>query len=61
MNESWSLHFKHDALYSGKRFRTLNVLNEGVRECLSIEVCIINITQATPNKKAIKKPPQTYC
>jgi len=28
----------HDSLYSGKRFRTLNVIDEGVRECLAIEV-----------------------
>jgi len=38
VNESWSLDFMHDALYSGKRFRTLNVLDEGVRESLGIEV-----------------------
>ena len=28
----------HDALYSGRRFRTLNVLDEGNREGLAIEV-----------------------
>ncbi|CQH35110.1 transposase [Yersinia enterocolitica] len=28
----------HDALYCGKRFRTLNVIDEGTRECLAIEV-----------------------
>jgi len=28
----------HDSLYCGKRFRTLNVLDEGTRECLAIEV-----------------------
>jgi putative transposase len=33
-NQSWSLDFMHDALYCGKRFRTLNVLDEGVRELL---------------------------
>ena len=37
-NQSWSLDFMQDALYSGKRFRVLNVLDEGVRECLAIEV-----------------------
>jgi len=37
-NQSWSLDFMHDTLYGGKRFRTLNVLDEGVRECLDIEV-----------------------
>lgn len=30
--------FMHDTLYHGKRFRTLNVLDEGVREALAIEV-----------------------
>ena len=28
----------HDTLYSGKRFRTLNIIDEGTRECLAIEV-----------------------
>ncbi|MBK6732878.1 MAG: transposase family protein [bacterium] len=34
----WSLDFMHDTLYSGRRFRTLNVLDDGVRELLAIEV-----------------------
>jgi putative transposase len=38
VNQSWSLDFVHDALVCGKRFRTLNVIDEGVRECLAIEV-----------------------
>ena len=38
VNRSWSLDFMHDVLYCGKRFRTLNVIDEGVRECLAIEV-----------------------
>lgn len=37
-NQSWSLDFMHDTLTCGKRFRTLNVLDEGVRECLDIEI-----------------------
>ncbi|PHM45968.1 hypothetical protein Xmau_00360 [Xenorhabdus mauleonii] len=28
----------HDALYCGKRFRTLNIIDEGTRECLASEV-----------------------
>lgn len=28
----------HDNLYCGKSFRTLNIIDEGTRECLSIEV-----------------------
>lgn len=30
--------FMHDTLYCGKRFRTLNIIDEGVREALAIEV-----------------------
>lgn len=37
-NESWALDFMHDALYWGKKFRCLNVLDEGTRECLDIEI-----------------------
>ena len=37
-NHSWSLDFMHDTLNCGKRSRTLNVLDEGVRECLDIEI-----------------------
>jgi len=28
----------HDTLYCGKRFRTLSVIDEGMRECLDIEI-----------------------
>lgn len=37
-NEVWALDFMHDSLYVGRRFRTLNVLDEGVREALDIEI-----------------------
>ncbi len=37
-NYQWALDFMHDGLYCGKRFRTLNVVDEGTRECLAIEV-----------------------
>ena len=37
-NQQWALDFMHDTLYCGKRYRTLNVLDEGTRECLAIEV-----------------------
>ena len=33
-----ALDFVHDSLYCGKRFRTLNIIDEGTRECLAIEV-----------------------
>lgn len=37
-NAIWSLDFMHDTLYVGRRFRTLNVLDEGMREVLWIEI-----------------------
>ena len=37
-NHQWALDFMHDTLYCGRTFRTLNMLDEGTRECLSIEV-----------------------
>ncbi len=37
-NAEWSLDFMSDALYHGRRFRTLNVLDEGVREALDIVI-----------------------
>ncbi len=33
----WSMDFMHDTLYHGKRFRTFNLFDEGVREVLAIE------------------------
>lgn len=38
VNAVWSLDFMSDALWGGRRFRTFNVLDEGVREALAIEV-----------------------
>ena len=37
-NKVWSLDFVHGTLYVGRRFRTLNVKDEGMREALAIEV-----------------------
>ena len=37
-NEMWSMDFMHDSLYQGRCFRTLNIIDEGVREALAIEV-----------------------
>src|SRR5713101_3668383 len=37
-NVVWALDFMSDTLYGGRRFRTLNILDEGVREVLAIEV-----------------------
>ena len=38
VNAVWALDFMSDALWNGRRFRVLNVLDEGVREALAIEV-----------------------
>ena len=37
-NEVWALDLMSDSLYHGRRFRTLNILDEGVREALAIEI-----------------------
>ena len=37
-NAVWALDFMSDALYVGRRFRTLNILDEGMREGLTIEI-----------------------
>jgi putative transposase len=38
VNAVWAVDFMSDALYVGRRFRTLNVLDEGMREGLAIEI-----------------------
>jgi putative transposase len=38
INYIWSFDFMSDALYSGRRFRVLNIINEGTREVLGIVV-----------------------
>jgi putative transposase len=38
LNAMWAIDFMHDALYGGRRFRILNVLDEGNREGLAVEV-----------------------
>jgi len=38
LNRTWALDFMHDSLYDGRVFRTLNVLDQGNREALAIEV-----------------------
>ena len=36
--ERWSMDFQHDMLASGRRFRTLNIVDDFSRECPAIEV-----------------------
>lgn len=38
LNHTWALDFMTDTLYDGRHFRTLNVIDEGNREGLAIEV-----------------------
>jgi putative transposase len=42
-NQRWNLHFVHDQLSSGRRFRVLNVADDVTRECLAavpdISIC----------------------
>ena len=38
LNQTWAVDFMRDTLYDGRVFRTLNVLDQGNRECLAIEV-----------------------
>jgi putative transposase len=37
VNQMWALDFMHDTLYDGRKFRLLNVIDEGNREALGIE------------------------
>jgi putative transposase len=37
-NQRWSMDFTLDTLATGRRFRTLNIVDEFTRECLAIEV-----------------------
>ena len=37
-NQVWSLDFMSDTLSSGRRFRTLNIVDDYTRECLAIQV-----------------------
>jgi putative transposase len=37
-NQRWSMDFQHDLLATGRRFRTLNIVDDFSRECPAIEV-----------------------
>jgi putative transposase len=49
VNGVWALDFMSDSLWSGRRFRVLNVLDEGVREGLAIE-----IDTSLPSKRVVR-------
>ena len=49
LNRIWSLDFMRDTLYDSRRFRTLNVLDDGNRQALGIEVAT-----SIPSLRAIR-------
>ncbi len=53
-NISWAMDFMSDALLSGRKFRTLNLLDDFNREALAIEIdtslpaeCVVRILEQT--------------
>ena len=38
LNDTWAMDFMGDTLYSARRYRVFNVIDEGNREALAIEV-----------------------
>jgi putative transposase len=38
LNHTWAADFVHDALFNGRRFRVLAIIDEFSRECLALEV-----------------------
>lgn len=62
VNHQWALDFMHDTLYCGKRFRTLDVVGEGARECLAIEVdkslpaeCVVRALEVLKVERGLPK------
>ena len=53
LNQIWALDFMADTLYGGRVFRTFNVIDEGNREVLGIEVAT-----SIPSLRVIRPP---YC
>jgi len=49
LNQVWALDFMADALYGGRKFRVLNVIDEGNREALAIE-----IATSIPSRRVVR-------
>lgn len=62
LNECWSLDFMSDALLSGQRFRTLNVIEDFNREVLAIEIDTslpaLRVTRVLDQVAAVRGYPQ---
>jgi putative transposase len=62
-NERWSLDFVHDSLETGRRIRTLNIVDDFTRECLAIEVdtslCGRRVARVLDTIGAMRGYPQT--
>jgi putative transposase len=57
LNQIWALDFMADALYGGRAFRTLNLIDEGNRQVLGIEVAhsIPSLRSTTPGAQSRRR------
>lgn len=62
LNGIWAMDFMSDALYGGRKFRTLNVIDEGNREALAIDVSVsipsVRVIRVLDELVAVYGPPQ---
>lgn len=62
-NLGWSCDFMSDALWSGRRFRTFNVIDEFNRECLRIEIDTslhaVRVVRALEELAEVREVPQS--
>jgi putative transposase len=65
LNERWSMDFVSDALFDGKRFRALTIVDNVSRECLAIEVGQgmrgDQVVEVLEQLKATRGLPETIC
>jgi transposase InsO family protein len=56
-NQVWSVDFMSDTLSSGRRFRTLNIVDDYTRECLAIEVAVLGWAESSgPGGRGARLP-----
>lgn len=62
LNQTWALDFMTDTLYDGRHFRTLNILDEGNREGLAVDVAMslpsVRVIQVLDELVALHGAPQ---